>query len=132
MRIVVAYVLGLGLAAPAVATELPPSGVQIDLHEALFEPVGVTAATARTLRLRYLAPAISDPETVGFDTIEADFEWLCARDGLDFRAQSAPMVERIIVSIASAPVVFGETAPNVVQYFDAFRVENAACIWEGL
>jgi hypothetical protein len=129
---VAAYVVGVAFAGTAWAVDVPPSGIDATLYETIYEPQGVTAATAKIMRLRYLAPEITDRVVFGFDAIEADFAWFCARDGLQNARDAAPMVEQIIVSVASEIVGFGETAPNVVQYFDAFRVQDATCIWEGL
>lgn len=127
-----AYVISVAVAGPVLALDMAPSGVSATLHQTIYEPEGVTAATAKVMRLRYFAPAIADKAAYGFDVIEADFAWLCERDGVKNTAAAAPMVEQIIVSLASEIVNFGETMPNVVQYFDAFRVENQRCIWEGL
>jgi hypothetical protein len=127
-----AYLGLVVLAGPVLASDTPPSGLHAELHETIFEPAGVTAATAKRMRLRYHAPEISDQSAFGFEVIEADFRWLCERDGVKFAAVSAPMVKEVVVSIASEIVAFGETAPSVVQYFDAFRIDGAACIWEGL
>lgn len=109
-----------------------PSGVQATLIETIYEPVGVVAASAKIMRLRFVAPAIVDQTRYDIGVLDKDFEWLCSTSGLPLAAKAAPQVEQIIVSIASEATDFGETAPNVVQYFDAFHVEDQTCIWEGL
>ena len=120
------------LATPVMAEIVPPSGIRAELHETIYDPKGVPTSSAKTLRLRFVAAEIADTDAFDFATLEQDFEWLCTETGLPLVAETAPMVAEIIVSISSQIVAFGETAPSVVQYFDAFRVENAACIWEGL
>lgn len=121
------------LASPVAAEEIvPPSGVRAVLMETIYEPLGVPAALAKTVRLRYLAPEVEDQTRFDFTRLEMDFEWLCTHSGLPLAAKIAPRAERIVVSIASEATEFGETAPNVVQYFDAFQIENATCVWEGL
>jgi hypothetical protein len=121
------------MVTPALASEVfPPSGIRAVLQETIYEPVGVPASSAKIMRLRFVAEEISDQETFDFAKLEHDFEWLCMEKGLPARTKAAPMVDHIIVSIASEAVTFGETAPSIVQYFDAFYVENEACIWEGL
>ncbi|WP_298292814.1 DUF6497 family protein [uncultured Litoreibacter sp.] len=107
-----------------------PSGLVVRLHETRLEPKGVPTHSVNTVRLRYVAPNLGD--TFSFEQIEGDFTHLCATFGLMTRAQSAPDAGQIIISIASQQTAFGESAPNVVQYFDAFSVQNDACIWEGL
>lgn len=109
-----------------------PSGLQVELHETLYEPLGVTASTARIMRLRFVAPDLGDVEEYGIDRVEGDFEWFCHQFGLPRARKAAPLVEQVIVSIASQEVPFGDIVPEVVQYFDAFRIEEDSCIWEGL
>ncbi len=121
------------MAAPVMAEEvIPPSGIRAVLHETLYEPIGAPTSLAKTMRLRFVAAEVADQVAYDFARLEADFEWLCIEKGLPARTKGAPRVDQIIVSIASQEVAFGETAPSIVQYFDAFRVENEACIWEGL
>ena len=38
--------------------------------------------------------------------------------------------QQIIITFMSAEVPFGDAAPDVVQFFESFRVENGACVWE--
>ncbi|MEP5760069.1 MAG: DUF6497 family protein [Litoreibacter sp.] len=123
----------ISVPAPAFAEVLQvPSGMEVALHEAIYEPVGTDASSAQTLRLRFVASEISDETRFGIKQIESDFEWLCTHVGLVEKQQKAPEVQQIIVSLSSETTAFGESAPEVVQYFDAFRVEDGRCIWEGL
>lgn len=110
---------------------LLPSGLVVSLQETRLEPVGAPTHVVRTVRLRYVSPQLEE-DAFAFDRIEGDFAELCASFGLKTRARSAPQAEQVIISIASQPTAFGESAPKVVQYFDAFRVESDTCIWEGL
>lgn len=109
-----------------------PSGLVVREHEIRMEPVGAPAALVGTLRLRYVASQLGDAQGFGFDRIEGDFAHLCSSFGLKMRRISAPKLEQVIISIASEPVAFGESAPEIVQYFDSFRVDSGTCIWEGL
>lgn len=109
-----------------------PSGLVFDPPEVIFEPVGVLATQAKRLRLRFVAPQISDTEKFGFEKLEADFEYLCTVSGLKIAKRSAPKLEQIIVSISSDPIALGETVPSVAQYFDAFSVVDGTCIWDGI
>ena len=108
-----------------------PSGLVVAQQEMRLEPVGAPTHAVNTVRLRYVSAQLAAAE-FGFEQIEGDFTHLCTSFGLKARELSAPNAEEIIISIASQPTAFGETAPNVVQYFDAFKVEGDACIWEGL
>jgi hypothetical protein len=41
-----------------------------------------------------------------------------------------PAPQQIIITFMTAAVPFGEPAPDVVQFFESFRIENGACVWE--
>ncbi|RLJ60393.1 hypothetical protein BCF46_0592 [Litoreibacter meonggei] len=101
-------------------------------HEVLFEPAGAYDAVRRLVRMRLVAPQIADQEQFGFDVVEPDFQALCDGEGLRIVAEFAPNAREIVVSVASEAVPFGESAPNVVQYFDLFGVEGNTCVWGGL
>lgn len=107
------------------------SGLVVSLHETRLEPVGAPTHGVRTVRLRYVSSQLEET-AFSFERIEGDFIELCASFGLKTRAQSAPKAEQVIISIASQPTAFGESAPKVAQYFDAFLVEGDTCIWGGL
>ncbi|PTX56647.1 hypothetical protein C8N43_1307 [Litoreibacter ponti] len=109
-----------------------PSGVTYALHEMRFEPDGAYEAARRTVRLRFVAPKLEDNIRYGFAVIEADFQALCDEAAVPAARKFAPNAREIVISVASEPRPFGETAPNVVQYFDLFRFSGDTCIWEGL
>lgn len=123
---------------PVALTQAPdgtitlPSGLVLRQHELRLEPQGAVSHGVQTVRLRYVSEQLSDSAVFGFEQIEQDFSHLCHQFGLMVRGRSAPNAEQIIISMASAPTAFGESVPEVVQYFDSFRVENDRCIWEGL
>ena len=107
--------------APAV-----PSGLSIQLQEYFVEPQPDGAFWAR---FRFVAPALA--EGVVFERIEQDFPVLCAAVALPKLTEQGQAVDQVVVSLASQPVAFGSADPSVIQYFEAFRVENGRCIWEG-
>ena len=41
-----------------------------------------------------------------------------------------PQPAQVIISLSDRPVPFGEVEPDVTQFFEAYRIENGACIWE--
>ncbi len=109
-----------------------PSGLTHELQDVVFEPQGAHMGAVRVVRVRFVQPALVGEDAISFEKLEPDFQHLCDTEGLAQKEKSAPNAQEIIISIASAPVAFGETAPDVVQYIDAFTVENGACIWAGL
>lgn len=107
--------------APAV-----PSGIVLTLQEIRLEEAPDAGTMAR---FRYVATGL---EGVGFAGVEEDFPVLCSDVVLPWAATQAQAVGRVVISMASAPVEFGNSAPDVVQFFEVFRLEPSACIWEGL
>ncbi|MGR3323150.1 MAG: DUF6497 family protein [Pseudooceanicola sp.] len=105
--------------APAV-----PSGIVLTLQE-----VRRDAGAAGMIRFRYIAPAIAE---AGFAAVEADFPVLCETQVLTWLSMQPEPAERVVISMSERAVPFGEAVPDVVQFFEVFRLEGAACIWEGL
>jgi hypothetical protein len=105
-----------------------PSGQTITFVETIQ---GVPGPEGLTVRFRFLAPAIArDGGTVSDEAAQADMEALCNSYALPRVPNTGPVPEQIIISLADRPVPFGEPAPEATQYFEAFRPEGGACIWE--
>ncbi len=104
-----------------------PSGQAVVLQDVVWNVIG---ARGFTLRFRFVAPEIRAGGSVDFDTAVRDMQALCADyarpRATDFRGVPA----QIVISMAEKPVAFGETLPDVVQFFEAFRIEGDTCIWE--
>ncbi len=115
------------------AIELP-SGQVVTLIETIWNAPGPEGLVSR---FRFLAPAIN-PETaaetgvVDFDLAAADIAWLCQNYALERVVQMGPEPAQVVVSLSDRLVPFGETSPESVQFFEAFRIENGTCIWEVL
>ncbi len=116
-------------AAMAGAEETPavPSGYHLYLQQSFFE---TRTDQSRVLRLRYVMPAIAEVP-LGYGAVEADFPYLCASVAVPVLSANDETVVQVIISLADQETPFGEPAPEATQYFEAFRVENGACIWEG-
>lgn len=113
-------------------TEAPsaalPSGQEVSLIEVLWEDQD---GGPWWLRLRYLAPAIAaGAGQVDADVATGDMLALCRRDALPMLESDSRPVEQIIISLSAEAVEFGASAPDVMQYFDAYRPEDGDCIWE--
>ena len=122
--------LGWACAAPAFADDLAvPSGQSLSLMEIRSDVMGAET----WLRFRFLAPAIArDTGAVDFQTAEADMAHLCATVAVPHVAQTGTSAERVVISLSDRPVDFGVSDAEATQFFDAFRIENDRCIWEGL
>ena len=107
--------------APAV-----PSGLSIQLQEYFVEPQPDGALWAR---FRFVAPALA--EGVSFAKVEQDFPSLCSQVALPRLSQTGQAVDQVVISLASQPVAFGVADADIIQFFEAYRIENGLCIWEG-
>lgn len=107
--------------APAV-----PSGVAVTLQEFFIQtqPDG-----DRHARFRFVAPELAAGVT--FARVEQDFAYLCTDLALPVLSAAREEVSQVVISLASAEVEFGASDSSIIQFFEAFRIENELCIWEG-
>ena len=118
---------GEGEAIPAEGMAVAvPSGQSVTLQDVIWNVPGVEGLT---LRFRFVAPAIGDG-TVDFDTAATDMQHLCETFALPRVPEFEPRPEQVVISLSEAPVPFGEPAPDVVQFFESYRIEDGTCQWE--
>lgn len=124
-----ASILALALAAsPAWAIDVP-SGQPISLQEVLVDQVGAE----NWLRFRFVAPDIArDGSGVNYAIAAQDMAHLCGTLALPYMDEYALSAEMIVISFANQEVEFGTANPEITQFFEAFRRQDGACIWEGL
>ena len=105
-----------------------PSGQQVSLLDVVLDAPGPEGLAAR---FRFVAPAIAkDGGTVDFETASADMAHLCQAFALPRMVETGVAPAQIIISFSDRPVPFGEAAPEATQFFEAYRIEGDACIWE--
>ena len=105
-----------------------PSGQLVTLQEVIWN---VPGPAGLAIRFRFLAPSIArDGGTVDFAVAAADMLYLCQNYALTRVAEFGPQPGQIIISLSDQALPFGEPAPNATQFFEAYRVESDACIWE--
>lgn len=106
-----------------------PSGQEITFVDVVHDAPGPDGLT---YRFRFLAPAIARVGgTVTAETALEDMQALCDGYALPRVANPGPAPGQIIISLSDKPVQFGTPAPDVTQFFEAFRPDGDACIWEG-
>ena len=110
--------------APAGEVIPVPSGRTVTLIDVVTNARGPEGATAR---FRFLAPDLV-PEDV--ETAAADLQALCDSYAIGRIEGMVPAPQQIILSLSDVAVPFGEAAPDAVQFFESFRPENGACVWE--
>ncbi len=101
-----------------------PSGQAVTLQEVIWN---VPGAQGLTLRFRFVAPGLAG---LDLETALADMQALCDSFAAPRVTDFGPVPQQIIISLSDAARPFGEAAPDAVQYFEAYRMENDACIWE--
>ncbi len=129
MRTIAAILLAL--TAPAAAEQIAvPSGQRVTLIEVITDAPG---SAGDTHRYRFLAPGIARANpTVTREEIFADIGHLCSAFVIPALEDSDSTPNQIIISLSDQPVDFGAANPEITQFFEAYAIQDAACIWEGL
>ena len=124
------FMMMAALSGPAIAQSVQvPSGQEVQFLELIAEQVGETGLT---YRFRFVAPAISRAAgTVKREQVAADMDRLCAAYAVPVLMEKGVAPDQVIISVSDRPVEFGVAAPEATQYFEAYRVQDNACIWEG-
>lgn len=121
------YALALILAGGVAQAVEVPSGQVIDLAEVLVDQ----QASQTWLRFRFLAPQIAVGDAhLSYAQVAPDFQHLCDKLVLPYIAEHALTGDVIVISMADRDVPFGEADPEAIQYFEAFRLHEGACMWE--
>lgn len=101
-----------------------PSGREVTLIDVITTAPGPEGATAR---FRFLAPDL------GAEAAEAslgDMQALCDSYALPRIDGMVPAPQQIVISLSSKVVPFGEAAPDVVQFFEAYDPKGGVCTWQ--
>ena len=107
---------------------LLPSGQQVVLQDVVRDAPGPDGLT---YRFRFIAPAIArEGGTVDVDPAMTDMAHLCETYALPRLAGGGPMPAQVVISLSDLALPFGEASAEATQYFEAYRIENGACIWE--
>ena len=131
MNVVRAYPLigvsaGLTLLACGVAAQTDvtvPSGAELSLYEARFD--GMTQPAS--MRFRYVQENLTaDTE---YDVLSQDLLALCQTHAVPNLGENGAEIGQIIVSIANEGFEFGETRPDVIQFFEIFAYSDGQCTW---
>lgn len=115
-------------ATPAVALDVP-SGQPVTLQEVLVDTVG----GQDWLRFRLVAPEIArDTSRIDYEAAAGDMMHLCQELALPYLQEYDLTGDVIVISLADRETEFGVADPDATQFFEAFRIEDNLCIWEGL
>ncbi len=114
---------GVLCAQTAVALQLS-SGLEVRVQDVLVDEI----TGAQWLRFRFVAPELANFEP---GDLQDDFAQLCDSLAAPYAAKHGLSPQTVVISFADAEVPFGETMPEVTQYFELFRLDGETCIWEG-
>ena len=103
-----------------------PSGQVVTLQDVISDVAGPEGLT---LRFRFIAPAIGAGD-VAADAASADMQHLCDSYALPRVSDFGPVPSQIVISLSAAPVAFGASAPDVVQFFESYSIDGGKCRWE--
>ncbi|WP_311199259.1 DUF6497 family protein [Leisingera aquaemixtae] len=82
-------------------------------------------------RFRFLAPQIArGTGTVNYDTAAPDMDHLCGSLALPYLAEHGMTAARVVISLSDRELPFGAQDPEATQFFEAYRPDGAACMWE--
>jgi len=129
-----AFVLTLfGWASPVFAQSdvlLPvPSGQPVHLSDVLLD----NNPGELWVRFRFIAPKIgSTVGRIGYDVASADMEHLCQTLAVAYVEKYELEPARVVISLSDRPIEFGRSSPDATQFFEAYRLEQSQCIWEGI
>ena len=121
----------LTVSSPVTAQSLlpVPSGQPVHLKDVLLD----NNPGELWVRFRFIAPKIgSDVGRIGYDVASVDMEHLCHTLAVAYVAEYDLEPARVVISLSDRPTECGRAAPDATQYFEAYRLEQAQCIWEGL
>ena len=120
--------LGHGLCiacAPLWAADLSaPSGQVVTLYDVVLE------ADTGTARFLFLAPRIGGSEGLSYTDVQGDFAHLCKTYAIPALQANGWDADEVVISLADREVALGVITPEATQFFEPFRGEGAACLWE--
>lgn len=127
------YVLGalVSIAAAAEAQALlpVPSGQPVRLSDVLLD----NNPGELWVRFRFIAPKIGPAAgQIGHDVASIDMEHLCQTLAVPYVSEHRLEPARVVISLSDREIDFGQADPDATQFFEAYRLENTRCIWEGL
>lgn len=102
-----------------------PSGLDITLYDVILE------ADAKIARFRFTVPAIAaSAGHKGFVDVIDDLQFVCDKVIVPALQGNGWDSGEVVVSVSDKPVDFGVYDPDVTQFFQPFRMEADACVWE--
>lgn len=103
-----------------------PSGQPVSLQDVFWEE-----GEPLLLRVRFTAPEIARlGGTIDYETAAKDMLYLCDTFVRPQIEQSQDKPDQIILSLSDVALPFGEADPDATQFFEAYSIQDGACMWE--
>jgi hypothetical protein len=103
-----------------------PSGQSVSLQDVFWQE-----GDALVLRVRFTTPQIARVGgTIDYEAAAKDMLYLCETFVKPQVEQSEDKPDQIILSFSDVAVPFGEADPDATQFFEAYSIQDGACIWE--
>ncbi|WP_439522890.1 DUF6497 family protein [Marivita sp.] len=102
-----------------------PSGQPVTFQEMLWDRPG----SGLVYRFRFVAPEIGQ-EGREYEDVEIDMHHLCETFAIPRVANTGPQPSQIVISLGQTETEFGVANADVVQFFEAYRIEGETCILE--
>ncbi|WP_241481059.1 DUF6497 family protein [Ruegeria sp. ANG-S4] len=105
-----------------------PSGQPVELSNVLLD----TNPGELWVRFRFVAPKIgSNAGQITYDIAVVDMAHLCEVLAVPYVARHELDPARVVISFSDRALDFGVSSPDATQFFEAYRLEQSECVWEG-
>lgn len=94
-----------------------------------LEMLSDTTANGLMYRFRFVAPEIGQ-EGREYQDVEVDMQFLCESFAIPRVADIGPLPNQIVISFSQQETEFGVANEDVIQFFEAYRIEDETCILE--
>ncbi len=102
-----------------------PSGQSVTFQEMLWDRPG----GGLIYRYRFVTPEIGQ-DGREYEDVEGDMQYLCETFAIPRLAETGPKPSQIVISFSQEETEFGVANEDVIQFFEAYRVEDKTCILE--
>ncbi len=125
-------VMAFGLLSASVAAqETPPPARPLHLASGrvatLIETIWESGSEGTLGRYRFLVAAIAN-EALSLAEVEADLLQLCREQAIPAAQVEGRTADQLVISMSAEAIAFGDTRPDVPQYFETFALQDGDCM----
>lgn len=119
-------IIAMCFATSATAQDVP-SGQAVTLNEVLVDRVDQEA----WVRFRFLTPEIArGAGAITYEQAQDDLAALCEAVARPYLVEYALGADVVVISLMDRAVPFGVSDPEATQFFETFRIQDDACVWQ--